>query len=230
MSDSIQPKNIGLVLTAGGNSSRMQGLKKEFLPFGKSTVLETCIETFRQFSEITCIAVCTNRPDVPLPKDIIIAPGGQTREESVYNALQMLATRHPQWVLIHDGARPWAAYDLIAGVIEAMKKHQAAIPLSPLTETAKIIDKPLDFSGKSSTEQDTFITGHPKRALMGNAQTPQGFAFEPLLRAFEKAFREGFLAQCTDDAEVWARCYGKPVAAVRGDMANKKITYPEDLP
>ena len=124
----------------------------------------------------------------------------------------------PSHVLIHDGARPWVEKDLIQRTIQGLIRYGAVIPLVPLAETPKEIDP----SG--------FIKRHLRRASLGAAQTPQGFAFPAILRAHERAAereeREGL--EYTDDAEVWAEFFG-PVAFIPGSPANRKITFPKDL-
>ncbi|GHV58148.1 hypothetical protein AGMMS49579_25110 [Spirochaetia bacterium] len=99
-----------------------------------------------------------------------------------------------------------------------VQKHKAALPLLPLLETPKEIG------------EDGFVKRHLRRANIGAAQTPQGFAFPEILRAHEKAaereLREKF--EYTDDAEVWGEFCG-PVAVVKGVPENRKITFPEDL-
>jgi 2-C-methyl-D-erythritol 4-phosphate cytidylyltransferase/2-C-methyl-D-erythritol 2,4-cyclodiphosphate synthase len=118
---------------------------------------------------------------------------------------------------------------LIEAVIGAARVHGAAIPVVPAVETPKILDC-ADAHGAVSG----FITRHPRRETIAFAQTPQGFLFGPLLEAHEKAAaartaKNG--AAFTDDAEVWAFAWPEvKIAAIPGETANKKITFPEDLP
>jgi 2-C-methyl-D-erythritol 4-phosphate cytidylyltransferase/2-C-methyl-D-erythritol 4-phosphate cytidylyltransferase/2-C-methyl-D-erythritol 2,4-cyclodiphosphate synthase len=156
-------------------------------------------------------------PDAP--RRILFVPGGPTRRASVHHALSLLEAYKPGCVLIHDGARPWIDTGLIERIIDGAITHGAAIPLLPLTETPKEIDG------------EGFIKRHLRRAFVGGAQTPQGFAFPRILRAHEQAaereLREG--RDYTDDAEVWGEFAG-PVAVIPGLPANRKISFPEDLP
>lgn len=153
-------------------------------------------------------------------RDLLFVSGGSSRRASVHRALVRLESEVPPplFVLIHDGARPWVEKDLIQRTIQGLIRYGAVIPLVPLAETPK----EMDSSG--------FIKRHLRRASLGAAQTPQGFAFPAILRAHERAAereeREGF--EYTDDAEVWAEFLG-PVAFVPGSPANRKITFPEDL-
>jgi 2-C-methyl-D-erythritol 4-phosphate cytidylyltransferase/2-C-methyl-D-erythritol 4-phosphate cytidylyltransferase/2-C-methyl-D-erythritol 2,4-cyclodiphosphate synthase len=108
--------------------------------------------------------------------------------------------------------------DLIERIIDAVLQHGAVIPLVPLTETPK------------ETDGAGFITRHLVRARVGTAQTPQAFAYPAILRAHEQAAlrEEKDGRNYTDDAEVWDEFQG-PVALIPGSLANRKITFPEDL-
>ena len=236
---------VAVVICAAGASRRMgQGIKKEYRPLpGISeglTVLGAAVSVFGKFPEIKNIVIVV--PDDPntgeaaarealLPVHITkersmavhFVTGGATRQASVFNALSLLADYNPHFVLIHDGARPFVSDSLIARIITEVKKHHAVIPLVPLTDTPKETDEEL------SDSNTVFIERHHKRALMGAAQTPQAFSFPAIFSAHKKAI-EGDSAhiEFTDDAEIWAAFCG-PVAAVRGESENRKITFPEDL-
>ena len=153
--------------------------------------------------------------------------GGKTRSASVYNALAQIGKLKagvPDYVLIHDGARPWISPALIQNILNAVKIHRAVIPLLPFTETPKEVDSPL-VGGEA-----VLVKQHLKRALAGVAQTPQAFAFSDILHAHDKAKRleKQTGVEFTDDAEVWSALCG-PVYAIAGDPRNRKITFAEDL-
>jgi 2-C-methyl-D-erythritol 4-phosphate cytidylyltransferase/2-C-methyl-D-erythritol 4-phosphate cytidylyltransferase/2-C-methyl-D-erythritol 2,4-cyclodiphosphate synthase len=227
-------------------------IKKEYrqLPGSRLTVLAASVRAFAAVSEVKAIIIAV--PDDPetgeaaarsalgqfftgkAGPEIFFAPGGKTRQASVYNALRALAPLAPHYVLIHDGARPWVSQALIEQLIAGVKKHQAVIPLLPLTETPKETDAPLDGFKANGFQADglfgtepVFIKRQLKRAFIGTAQTPQAFAFAEILSAHEAA-GAGVSCGFTDDAEVWA-AYCGPVAAIPGDSQNRKITFPEDL-
>ena len=227
---------VSAVICAAGSSSRMGGIKKEYQKLRNSeadiTVLGSVVRAFASVPsvEIIVIAIPENEEaaarealpgeylNVQKPKILLVA-GGQSRSASVFNALCVLENYDTRYVLIHDGARPWVSTPLIENIIDAVKKHDAVIPLLPPTETPKELDAPLS--------EQAFITRHLKRANTGFAQTPQGFKFTEILHAHEKAAQvkdEEF----TDDAEVWGRFCG-PVAVIPGEIENKKITFQEDL-
>jgi 2-C-methyl-D-erythritol 4-phosphate cytidylyltransferase len=233
--------SVAAIITAAGSSSRV-GVKKEYRLVGDKTdmegrpltVLGKAALAFAACSRIETVVITVPRdPHLgeiaardSLPARLLrprakprflFVTGGPTRRSSVHHALSLLKSQRPRYVLIHDGARPWVEPVLIDRVIDAMIKHQAAIPLLPLTDTPKEMD------------EHGFIKRHLRRVYIGNAQTPQGFAFPEILQAHEKAAqkeKEGKVY--TDDAEVWGEFIGN-VFVVPGSPLNKKITFPEDL-
>jgi 2-C-methyl-D-erythritol 4-phosphate cytidylyltransferase len=225
----------------------MGGVKKEYLPLPGApdkprTVLGAAVSAFAVVPEInTILIVVPEEPETgeaaarnALPPEILdgagppvrFVTGGSTRRASVFNSLRALAADAPNYVLIHDGARPWVSPDLIGRVIRGVKQYRAVIPLLPLTETPKETDLPLD---KSFGGGPVFIKQQLKRAFIGTAQTPQAFAFPEILTAHEKAAARDGGREFTDDAEVWAEFCG-PVAVIPGETENKKITFKEDIP
>ena len=247
----MKPANsFAAVISAAGSSSRMGGVKKEYLPLGQMTVLGAAVAAFANCPEIGPIVVAVRPGEengeaaakIPAQllsgnKRIIFVPGGPTRRISVHNALSFLEPFHPTHVLIHDGARPWVNRGLIERCIEAAVRHGAVIPALPLTETPKELHilgsgSQLDPKepGSAGPEEPAFIERHLKRERVCTAQTPQGFSFPEILAAHEKAKereeKEG--VEYTDDAEVWGEFVGK-VAVISGDPENRKITYPEDI-
>jgi 2-C-methyl-D-erythritol 4-phosphate cytidylyltransferase len=244
--------SIAAVICAAGYSSRMGGVKKEYRKLdalddeGKPlTVLGAAVSAFAASPRIDTIVItvplaseigeCKAREALPsrflrdngksngIPQALFV-PGGSSRRMSVHHALSLLAAYYPDYVLIHDGARPWVDVDLIERTIDAALTHKAVTPVVPLVETPK------EISGAGGLRDVKIITRHLKRACVATAQTPQAFAFPGILYAHEKAamreLQEG--ADYTDDAEIWGEFCG-PVAVIQGSPANKKITFPQDL-
>lgn len=247
MSEAARPRFAAVVL-AGGSSSRMGGdgnEKKEYrrLRDGR-TVLATAVAAFlRPPVDIVVVVVPPEgeasarnalsdllddgAPGVP----VIFVSGGSTRRRSVHNALKILSVYDPEYVLIHDGARPWVDAALIDRVIAAVVAHGAVVPVLPLVETPKELDP------------DGFVLRHLRRAAVVAAQTPQAFGFAGIREAHDRAEAEEFgpatpvdgpapsgaPREYTDDAELWGAFVGA-VATVAGSPENRKITFPEDLP
>jgi len=243
---------VAAIICAAGTSARMGGSKKEYrlLPNANLTVLGAAVSAFAAVPAIKTIIVAV--PADPstgeaaarnaLPPSLLagknspsihFVSGGATRRASVFNALSFLAAQGlpVKFTLIHDGARPFVSPALIQRVIDGVKECRAVIPLMPLTETPKETDSPLNGEHAGPV----LIKRHLKRAVIGAAQTPQGFAFPEILTAHQQAAVAAAAAQgdltnetFTDDAEVWAAFCG-PVTAISGEPENRKITFPEDL-
>jgi 2-C-methyl-D-erythritol 4-phosphate cytidylyltransferase len=239
------------VICAAGSSSRMctrqqngdaVRIKKEYQKLNDKedslTVLGSSVAAFSAVPSLETIIIAVPKNDEAAARaalgpefltaqrpEILFVEGGKTRRASVFNALSVLVPYKPDYVLIHDGARPWVSPSLIERIIESVKKYDAVIPLLPMTETPKECEA---ITGDQNAGiPAVFIKRHLKRANMGIAQTPQAFNFLKIMSAHEQAAKvedEEF----TDDAEVWSRFCG-PVAAVPGDQENKKITFKEDL-
>jgi 2-C-methyl-D-erythritol 4-phosphate cytidylyltransferase len=232
-------ENFAAVICAAGCSNRMGGEKKEYclLPGSDKTVLGSAVSAFAAFPCVAAIVItvpeggeAAARKALPpallsqtRPK-IVFTSGGKTRRASVHNALSLLSEYQPDYVLIHDGARPWVSPALIERIILAVRQYRAAIPLLPLSETPKETDTPLVMEADDSAP--VFVKQQLRRSHIGIAQTPQGFAFPEILFAHEQASQKA--GEYTDDAEVWGEFCG-PVAVVPGSPENRKITFPEDL-
>jgi len=222
--------SVAAVILAAGSSSRMGGIKKEYQKININndsiTVLGSSVRAFASNPCVQVIVIAIPKNDEAaarnaLPSEylqskklqIFFVDGGNTRSASVYNALSSLKSYNPDYVLIHDGARPWVSTELIQNIINAAVKHNAVIPLLPITDTPKECGEGI-------------IKRHLKRANVGIAQTPQGFNFMQILDAHKKAAMEQ--EEFTDDAEIWGRFCGD-VFYIPGELQNKKITFKEDL-
>jgi len=151
-----------------------------------------------------------------------LIPAGAGRGEAVYKSLSLWASEAahtPDYVLVHDGLRPWVEGALIEEVLDQGLRCGAALPLLPLTETPKAVDA------------QGFILRHLKRATLGIAQTPQAFHFPRLLAAYQKAAREGAgaLEKYPDPGALWLAFDRSPMGFVPGSPLNRRITAPETL-
>jgi len=248
---------VAAVICAAGSSSRMSGpegtAKKEYrlLPGGDGvTVLGASILAFSAVPEVELIVVAV--PDSPLTGEmaarraippeclsgkagppIHFVTGGRTRRVSVLNALSVLPEKFlgrldaRSYVLIHDGARPWASPSFIKGIIDGVRRHPAVIPVLPLAETPKETNLALDAALGAGP---VYVRNHLRRACVGVSQTPQAFAFPEILAAHRQAAARVRVngVEFTDDAEIWGTFHGL-VSVVPGDPKNRKITFPEDV-
>jgi 2-C-methyl-D-erythritol 4-phosphate cytidylyltransferase/2-C-methyl-D-erythritol 2,4-cyclodiphosphate synthase len=141
---------------------------------------------------------------------VIVAMGGETRNESVRAGLEALATDPPDLVLIHDAARPMVGADVIGRVIAALDRHEAAAPAVEVSDAL--------WRGEQG-----LVAGTQDRAGLFRAQTPLGFRFAAILAA-----HRAHPAPAADDVEV-ARRAGMAVAIVEGSEDNLKITREADF-
>jgi 2-C-methyl-D-erythritol 4-phosphate cytidylyltransferase / 2-C-methyl-D-erythritol 2,4-cyclodiphosphate synthase len=214
-------KKIGCIIAAAGLGKRFGGnVPKLFLQSGKNLIIQTTVEACAACGFFDFIYVVTH-PDYvveckdALPKDIVVLAGGKERQDSVANGLEAMLFDHPdtEYVLVHDGARPYVTAKIIENTLEQTLTTGAAIAAVPVKDTIKLMGE----AGMTT----------PERRLLFAAQTPQGFEAGLLKRAYEQASAQGFLG--TDDAQLVERL-GHNVALAEGSYANIKITTPEDLP
>jgi 2-C-methyl-D-erythritol 4-phosphate cytidylyltransferase len=150
-------------------------------------------------------------------KRVRVAEGGEHRQQSVANALKAVKADPDDIVLVHDAVRPFVEMETILGVIEGVKKHGAAIAGMPAVDTIKQVER---------TADGAIIRATIPREVLVQAQTPQGFRYGILKKAFDEAEREEFLG--TDESSLLERA-GQEIYVVMGSPRNIKITTPSDL-
>lgn len=170
------------------------------LPEGDEGYVETLLESLPQeyYDRRTAVTLVT---------------GGRERSASVRSGL-LAFPETPEFVLIHDGARPWISAALAARVAEETVRSGACIPVVPSTDAMKGID------------ERGVVRSHLSRRLTLAAQTPQGFGYHRIVDAHRSAAGDG--RSYIDDSEIYSR-YAGEVTTVEGDPNNLKITYPRDL-
>jgi 2-C-methyl-D-erythritol 4-phosphate cytidylyltransferase len=152
-----------------------------------------------------------------LKKKVEFVVGGEHRQQSVESALNAVAAAADDIVLVHDAVRPLVTREIIQEVIDAAKKSGAAIAGLPAVDTVKQVER---------TAEGALIKATLPRAGIVMAQTPQGFRYSVIKRAFDEASADGFLG--TDEASLVERS-GHEVAVVMGSPRNIKITTPADM-
>jgi 2-C-methyl-D-erythritol 4-phosphate cytidylyltransferase / 2-C-methyl-D-erythritol 2,4-cyclodiphosphate synthase len=211
-----QMPKIATVIVAAGKGERTGGvIPKQYVPLAGKAVLRRSVEAFTGYGTIQVMigedqdelfATTMRGLELPAPHR-----GGLTRQETVRLGLETLAETAPDYVLIHDAARPLVTRQVINDVIAALDAGAtAAVPLLPVADTLR------------KMENGTWITV-PRDGLM-RAQTPQGFRYDAILQAH----RDFAAAEVTDDMAL-AELAGMRIAAVPGDEKNIKITKAEDF-
>ena len=210
-------KTLALLLSAGHGSRFGTAQPKQFLPLLGRPVLRHAAEALLAEGLVSAL-----QPVAPAGEEALVAnllaglpclpvvAGGATREDSVRAGLEAIAVEAPDYVLVHDAARPVIPRGTIPALLAALEAHAGAIPAQPVADTLKRV---------SSGVVETTV---PREGLF-RAQTPQAFRYEALCVAH--AARAGAV---TDDASL-LEALGQPVAIVPGSERNVKITWPEDL-
>ena len=214
---------IKVIIPASGVGTRMgANVPKQFLELNGEPILKHTIAAFQNMDIVDEIIVTV--PDgyvqtvtnYDFGKVCQVLDGGhcQTRADSVKLALDMLPA-DTDIVLIHDGVRPFVTCELVQAVAQAVKTHGAAVACAPVTDTIK----------KACS---SFISETIDRSQLWSAQTPQGFTYDLIIRAYRQAEKDGILHQATDDSMLAERL-GMPVYVVPSSAKNIKITTAEDL-
>ncbi len=195
-----------VIIVANGTSSRM-GFDKLSFQMGDKLVLQKTVDCFDNINDIDKIIVVSD--NFLIKKDKVLnVKGGSTRSASVKCGLEYATS---DFVLIHDGARPFVSKDLIYKLMQATKKFHSAVPYLPVYDSLRI--KKGDSIGEC-VDRENFVT----------VQTPQGFATNLIKKAYVIAEDNSY----TDDSEVFSR-FISPAHLVEGEQSNKKITTPENL-
>jgi 2-C-methyl-D-erythritol 4-phosphate cytidylyltransferase len=198
------------------------GIPKAFYQLEGQSLVERAVTGLRGSGVVDTVVVAvppdrTNEAKLILGHIATIVAGGPTRTESVRNALSAMSADPPEFVLVHDAARALTPPSLIVRVVQALRAgHSAVIPALPLSDTVKAVDA------------DGVVLGTPERAGLRAVQTPQGFATDVLLSAYQKAAEQAGTVDYTDDASMVEQLGGQ-VQMVDGDPLAFKITTQLDL-
>jgi len=207
-----------VVIVAAGTSQRMTGVNKLFASLSGKPVLAWSVDTCQRHRLVRQVVLVLNDKDLArgerLTKEknwskVAVCRGGARRQDSVKEGLRQL--KDCNWVMIHDGARPFLTMNLIEDGLKVAGEFGAAVAALPVKDTIKL------------TDSRGLIRETPKRERLWAAQTPQIFDFDIITRAYENLTREA-----TDDSAAVERL-GYEVKLYRGDYENIKVSTPEDL-
>lgn len=214
-------KKIALIIAAAGSGKRMcSGIPKQYMKINGETILAKTTKLFYNNDLIDEICIVINKEfiqdfraefksEFKSDKPVYFVEGGKERQDSVYNGLCEIASRGFDYVLIHDGARPFVSKDLISTVVKELFNKKAVVVAVPVKDTIRTKEETLD------------------RSKLFSVQTPQAFERNIIMEAYEKARAENY--QGTDDASLVERL-GITVGIITGEYSNIKITTREDLP
>jgi 2-C-methyl-D-erythritol 4-phosphate cytidylyltransferase len=194
------------------------------MPVGGRSLIRRTLEAFDRCPEVTGITLLISQRNLlevahELESDgwrkaIDIRLGGVRRQDSVRLGLESLAAEPPDFVIVHDGARPLVSDDLIHAGLETARQFGAATAAVPVRHTYKHVDT----SG--------FVHGTVERSDLMQVQTPQVFRYDWILEAHQRAVDEGIVVE--DDAELIEKL-GKPVKVFSGSYSNLKVATREDV-
>ncbi len=211
-------KKIAVVIVAAGKGSRFgSSIPKQYSQLGTKPLIRHSIDTFLEMGIKDIIVVI--HPDhyeyyEKALSDLNLhepALGGATRGESTLAGLKGLRDVNPDFVLVHDAARPFVDVPLVRRVINGLETSQGVIPAIEVTDTVKLV------------ANSKILQTLPRESLW-RAQTPQGFDYKTILNCFDQITDYSF----TDEASLLELC-NVPVTVVPGSDENVKITFSSDL-
>jgi len=222
---------VAVILPAAGLGTRMgrstpekAGIsRKQFMLLEGAPILVHTVRKFFAAPSVTDIFVSLRAEDMnwarellhaeSSPKAVHLVEGGDSRQQSVANALVQLPA-DTDLVAVHDAVRPFVRVEVIEKVIAEAAAQGAAISGIVPVDTVKQVER---NKVRATLPRDRLVL----------AQTPQVFRYELLRRAFERAAEDGFTG--TDEASLVERLEQVEVSVVPGSDRNIKITRPSDM-
>ena len=210
---------VGAVIVAAGRSTRMGGVDKTFAPiYGRPLVAHT-LDRFESSSLIDQIVLVLAEDSLEQGRKLVeerdyekvahVCAGGQRRQDSVRNGLELLSPC--DWVMVHDGARPCLDDAMLQRGLDAAAACGSAVAGVPVKDTIKLVTP------------DQMVKDTPDRSQLWAAQTPQIFRYGLLLEAHQTCTQD-----VTDDAAM-VESLGHPVKMFLGSYENIKVTTTDDL-
>lgn len=220
-------KVTAIVLAAGQGKRMNMPVAKQFINLKGKPVIYYSLKALEE-SNVDEVVLVTGSGQVDYSWTSIVKPnnfkkvlkiieGGKERYDSVYEGLRNIS--NTDYVMIHDGARPFIQSTLINKLIEQVEIYAACIVGVPVKDTIKIVD------------EDGQIVSTPNRKTLWAAQTPQAFKYDLIRKAYDLMYEDHGMEHMTitDDAMVYETYIHKGVKVIPGDYSNIKLTTHEDL-
>ncbi len=217
-------KYTAVVLAAGKGSRMNSKVHKQYLMLAGKPVLAYSLEAFERSAVDGIILVTGENEESYCRTEIVeryglkkvteIVAGGRERYHSVFEGLK--AAAGSDYVLIHDGARPFVTEEMIQKTMQAVREKSACIVGMPVKDTIKISDC------------ENHVLDTPRREYVWTIQTPQAFSYGLIYHAYEQILKRPD-CQITDDAMAVEQICKVPVHLIEGSYQNIKITTPEDM-
>jgi len=212
------PGRAGIIIVAAGESRRM-GADKIFMMLGGKPLLAWSVDTCQLASDIQKIVLVLNESNIERARKLVkehswskvtaVCPGGERRQDSVKEGLKNM--QGCDWILVHDGARPFLSEDLIREGLSSVRETGAAVAAVPVKDTIKI------------ASSDKIVQSTLDRECLWAAQTPQVFRSDIITEAYSRIKDD-----VTDDASLVEKL-GIGVKIYAGSYNNIKITTAEDI-
>lgn len=218
-------KSTAIVLAAGTGKRMGSKTPKQYLEINGFPIIYYTLKAFEE-SLVDEVILVTSKSDISYCKESIverygftkvkyIVSGGKERYDSVFEGLKKADS---DYVLVHDGARPFISADAIKKLLSEVKSERACVAAVPVKDTIKIADE----SG--------YAESTPDRSTLWTIQTPQVFETSLLKEAYERMYQEmDESINITDDAMVVENYTDIQVKLVKGEYTNIKVTTPEDM-
>ena len=212
--------NVAIILAAGNGTRLSNNIKKQFIKIHDKQLFLFSFDSFCS-SNIDKILIVSSKEDINYVRSLVssnekfldVIAGGETRQQSVKNALDYLKgiLADDDVILIHDAARPLIKFPLINEVINKTIEYDCCSLILPIKDTI--------ISLSNNNYESTL-----ERDKLASVQTPQGFKFKIIYEAHQKAIH----SSATDDAQL-VKNLGLNIHLIKGDEQNFKITTNEDL-
>lgn len=215
--ESVRPF-AAIIVAAGKGSRARQSVPKQFAPWrGKPLVRHSVEALLRAGAGLIVVAIPEGSKEHAIEaagdeEGLLFVIGGETRQESVSNALQVLEAFEFERILIHDAARPGLDPNVVKRLLAAIDDAPGAVPVLPVVDSLAV-------------ERNGVMEGKADRETLRRVQTPQAFRFGEILSAHKEWQGE---RNAGDDAQVLQAAGGK-VALVEGDERLRKLTFAEDF-
>ncbi|MDD7334763.1 MAG: IspD/TarI family cytidylyltransferase [Lachnospiraceae bacterium] len=221
--------NIAIIF-AGGSGVRMgAGVPKQFLEINGKPIIIHTLQLFQYHDQIDKIYISVLKDYVSYMNELVdeyrlkkvaaVIPGGETAQDSIYNALKKAEEENSEdsIVLLHDGVRPFVSYDVIADNIKGVKEHGNAITCTSCYETI-LLSKDGDQVDSVPYRKETFA-----------AQAPQSFYLKDIIAAHDVVRARPERYENMVDACTILKSQGRDVHMIPGNRGNIKVTTPEDV-
>ena len=211
---------VGAVVVAAGESRRMFNVDKIFAPLMGRPLISYSLDVLNESKRVDAVVLVLSEANIEGGRRLVdanawskvrdVCVGGERRQDSVRYGMDRLPDS--DWIIVHDGARPFIDGGMIDRGLKEAEATGAAVAAVPVTDTIK------------SADAELLVTGTLDRTSLWSVQTPQVFRRDLLLEAHRRVSDTS-----SDDASM-VEGIGGSVRVFMGSYANVKVTTPEDLP